>query len=285
MLSGTRNRRTARRPWTRSRRAAGKAASHPAMSALARAGLAARGVMYVLIGIIAVQIALGSSRQQADRTGAVRLVAATPFGSLLLWLLAIGFTGLALWQLSWAAWGSPEAGGRKPRARLLALLKAVIYGAIAFSVFKYALGLGAPTSSDQQSQDLTAKAMQAPGGQAIVAIGGIVVAGIGLYLVYQAWQKRFAKNLRMRSATPRTRKIVLWLGQAGGVARGVVAVTAGVFLIVAAVDANPGQAKGVDSALRALARTPLGPPVLILVALGLVTFGIYSWCEARWRDV
>jgi hypothetical protein len=241
--------------------------------------------MYVLIGIIAVQIAVGSSRQQADRTGAVRLVAATPFGSVLLWLLAIGFVGLALWQLSWAAWGSPEAGGHKTRTRLTALLKAVVYGVIAFSVLKYAVGLGAPASSDQQSRDLTAKAMQAPGGQAIVAIAGIVVAVVGLYLAYQAWQKQFAKNLRMRSASPRTRKVVLRLGQAGGMARGIVAVTAGVFLIVAAADANPGQAKGVDSALRALAHTPLGPVVLILVALGLVTFGVYSWCEARWRNV
>jgi len=297
MLAGTRRQRRARRSWTQlrnrpwghlrhtARNQTKSPAKNPAVSALARAGLAARGVMYLLIGIIAVQIALGSSRQQADRTGAVRLVAATPFGSLLLWLLAIGFAALALWQLSWAVWGSPEAGGRKPRARVMALVKAVFYAVVAFSVFKYALGLGAPASSDQQSQDLTAKAMQAPGGQAIVAIAGIVVAGVGLYLAYQAWQKRFAKNLRMRSASPGTRKTVLWLGRAGGIARGVVAITAGVFLVVAAADANPGQAKGVDSALRALAHTPLGPVLLILVALGLVTFGGYSWCEARWRDV
>jgi hypothetical protein len=285
MLTGTTHRRKAHRRWPGSGRASRPAARGPVVSALARAGLAARGLMYVLIGVIAVQIALGSSRQQADRTGAVRLVAATPFGGLVLWLLAIGFTGLTLWQLSWVAWGSPEAEGRQAKARLTALGQAIVYGAIAFSVFKYAIGLGAPASSDQQSQDLTAKALQAPGGQVIVAIAGIVVALAGCYLAYQAWRKRFAKNLRLRAVSARTAKIVLWLGQAGGIARGVVAVTAGVFLVVAAVDANPQQAKGVDSALRALAHTPLGPVVLILVALGLVTFGAYSGCEARWRDV
>jgi Domain of Unknown Function (DUF1206) len=305
MLTGIRRRRASRRQsrwhWTRPRltprkmsnrtantttkATASRAANSPALAILARAGLAARGVMYVLIGIIAVQIALGSSGQQADRTGAVRLVAATPFGSLLLWLLAIGFAALTLWQLSWAAWGSPDPDGHKPKTRLMALGKAVFYAVVAFSVFKYALGLGAPASSDQQSQDLTAKTLQAPGGQALVAIAGIVVAVVGCCLAWQAWQKRFAKKLRLSSASPRTRRVVLWLGQAGGIARGVVAVTAGVFLIVAAVDANPVQAKGVDSALRALAHTPLGPVLLILVALGLVTFGVYSWCEARWRNV
>jgi Domain of Unknown Function (DUF1206) len=290
MLAGiTHRRRTHRRRphsrWPTGLHASPKVTRNPVVSALARAGLVARGVMYVLIGVIAVQIAVGSTRQQADRTGAVRLVAATPFGALVLWLLAIGLAGLMVWQLSRAVWGSQEQDGRTPKARVTALVKAVVYGVIAFSVFKYALGLGAPASSDQQSQDLTAKAMQAPGGQVIVAIVGFAVAGAGCYLAYQAWQKRFAKNLRLGPASPRTRKVVLWLGQAGGIARGAVAVTAGIFLVVAAIDTNPRQAKGVDSALRTLAHTPLGPVLLILVALGLVTFGVYSGCEARWRDV
>jgi Domain of Unknown Function (DUF1206) len=89
----------------------------------------------------------------------------------------------------------------------------------------------------------------------------------------------------MGSASATTRKAVERLGQVGGIARGAVFATAGIFLVVAAVNANPGQAKGIDSALRALARTPLGPWLLVLVALGLVTFGVFSLCQARWQDV
>jgi hypothetical protein len=84
---------------------------------------------------------------------------------------------------------------------------------------------------------------------------------------------------------PRTRQVVTWLGRAGGMARGAVFVTAGVFLVIAAVRAQPQQAKGVDSALRALALTPLGPWLLLVVAIGLIMFGAYSCCEARWRRV
>lgn len=280
MLAGTtRSRRL------RSRRAARRAAHSPAMAALARAGLTARGVMYIIIGIIAVQIALGSSRQQADRTGAVRLVAATPAGSVLLWLLAIGFAGMALWQLCNALWGSPGRDGHTLARRLGALLKAAFYAVVSGSIFKYALGLGAPPSSNKQSQDLTARLMHAPGGQALVAVAGLVVTVAGLCVAYQAWQKRFMRNLRMGQARLRTRTFVERLGQVGGIARGAVAVTAGIFLVVAAVDASPQQAKGVDSALRALARTPLGPWLLVAVAAGLTVFGLYSFCEARWRDV
>jgi hypothetical protein len=89
----------------------------------------------------------------------------------------------------------------------------------------------------------------------------------------------------MGSASTRTRKAVTRLGQIGGIARGFVFATIGVFLVIAAKDANPKQAKGIDSALRALAHTPLGPVLLVVVALGLATFGLYSWCEARWRAV
>jgi hypothetical protein len=255
------------------------------MSGLARGGLVARGVMYGLIGVIAVQIAVGTSHQQADRSGALRLVAATRFGTAILWLLAIGFAGLTLWRLSEAAFGAAGPDGRKTSARLICLVKAVIYGALTYSILRYALGLGAPTSTNRQSQDLTATALAHPGGQAAVAITGLIIAGVGLYLGNQAYQRKFLRDLRMGSASPTTRRAVTWLGEAGGLARGAVFLTVGIFLVVAAVEAKPSEAKGIDSALRTLAHTPLGPWLLGLVAIGLVIFGVYSCCEARWRQV
>jgi len=277
--------RSARRRSTGARYAGRRAANSRLMAGLARAGLMARGVLYGLIGIIAVEIALGNAHQQADRSGAIRLVAANPFGKVILWLLVVGFAGLTLWRLSEAAFGAAGADGHKTSTRLLCLVKAVIYGALTFSILKYALGLGAPSSTNQQSQDLTATALKHPGGQWAVAIVGVIIAGAGLYLAYQAYRRKFLRDMRMGSASPTTRKAVTWFGEAGGIARGAVFVTVGVFLVVAAADAQPSQAKGIDSALRALAQTPLGPWLLGLVAIGLVLFGVFSCCEARWRQV
>jgi hypothetical protein len=267
------------------RRTGRRAANSTAMAVLARAGLAARGAIYIIVGIIAVQVGLDHSHQQADRTGALRLVARTPFGSVALWLLVIGFAGLALWRLSQAIWGAPGPDGRKTTKRLAALARAVFYGAVTISILKYALGLGSPSSSDKQSKDLTATALHHPGGQAIVIIAGLAFIGGGAYLAYRAFNKKFLKHLRMGSTSPAVRTAVQRLGQVGGIARGVIFATAGVFLVIAGADASPSKAKGVDSALRSLARTPLGPWLLIVVALGLVAFGLYSFCEARWREV
>jgi hypothetical protein len=260
-----------------------RSADNPALAVAARAGLAARGVLYGLIGVIALEIAFGNTKQQADRTGALRLVGQNAFGEIVLWLLAVGFAGMTLWQAAQVAWGAPGPNGKKAVARLEAGAKVVVYAVITFSILKYAIGLGAPPSSDKQSQDLTATVLRYPGGQALIVIVGIALVAGGGYLAFQAWRRKFAENLDLHSVSRATRTTVLRLGQVGGIARGVVFVTAGVFLIIAGADAQPGQAKGVDSALRSLARTPLGPWLLAAVAAGLVVFGAYSCCEARWR--
>jgi hypothetical protein len=277
--------RSARRRTGWARGTGRQAANSSFMAGLARAGFVARGAMYALIGIIAVEIAVGHSHQQADRSGAVRLVAATPFGSVILWLLVLGFAGMTLWRLSEAIWGAAGPDGHKATSRLGSLGRAVIYGVITYGILKFALGLGAPASTNKQSQDLTATALKYPGGQALVAAVGAVIAIAGIVLMYQAWQARFLRRMRMRAASVTTRKAVTRLGQIGGVARGAVFVTIGVFLAIAAVDAKPGEAKGIDSGLLVFARTPLGPWLLVLVAVGLIMFGTFSCCEARWREV
>jgi Domain of Unknown Function (DUF1206) len=270
----------------RSARYAGRRAARSRyLGLLARAGFAARGVLYVIIGCIAIGIAFGHARSQADSAGAVRLIAATPAGLIALWLLAAGFIGLALWRLAEAAYGGPGPGEHKRGSRLAALGKAVVYGVLAFTVVKYAIGAGAPKSSNQQSTDLTASVLRHPGGQAVViALGFALIVG-GAYLAYSSWRRDFVKQLRLAGASHRTRHVVIWLGRVGGIARGAVFAAVGVFLVIAGVKAQPGQAKGIDATLRAFAQTPLGPWLLVVVAAGLVTFGLYSWCEARWRKV
>src|SRR6266581_3907065 len=119
------------------------------LATLARAGLAARGVMYIIIGSLALQIAFGHGGRQADRSGALRLVAQTPFGEAALWLLVVGFAGMTLWRLSEAAYGAPEPGGRKTSTRLGALMRAVFYGFVVYTILAFALGVGAPTSSNK----------------------------------------------------------------------------------------------------------------------------------------
>ena len=262
-----------------------QAARSPVLRWLARAGLVARGVLYLIIGWIAIQVAFGQSSHQADQAGALHLLGRNPAGQVALWLLVVGFAGMCLWRLTEAIFGAAEPDGNKATVRLGSLGRVLIYGFITYGVLKYAIGVGGPKSSDQQSVDLTATAMHHPGGRIAVIVVGVALAGGGLALAWSFARTKFLKKLNTDQLGGRALTVVIWLGRIGGVARGVVFVIAGVFLVIAAADVQPQRAKGIDSALRALTRTPLGPWLLLVVAVGLIMFGAYSCCEARWRRV
>ena len=275
---------TARQAEHTAKSAGHRAADSSAVRWLARAGLAARGVLYVLVGWVALQVAFGHSSQQADRTGALQQISSTPVGGVLLWLLVAGFSGMALWSLSDAVFGAPGADDQhKVSKRLAAAGRAVVYAVIAVNVLKFATGTGGSQSSDKQSVDLTATLLKYPGGPVPVVVIGLALIGGGVYLAYAAWQEKFREDLEFGQAAARISRVMMWLGKFGGLARGAVFVTAGIFLVVAAVQANPRQAKGIDSALRTLASTPLGPWLLVLVAIGLIMFGLFSLGQAKWQ--
>jgi len=260
-----------------------RASDSPVARALARAGLTARGVLYILIGWVAMLVALGQSSHEADQQGALQLLAGQPYGLVSLWLLGIGFAGYALWRLSEAAFGvTGEGNGAGPR--LVSLVRALIYGFFAYLTFKIISGAGGGSQASRQ-QDLTATIMHHPGGQWLVGIFGLAIVIAGLVLVFQGIHRKFLKYLQLSQMSPRTRRLVERLGMIGTAARGAVFALAGVLVVEAAVTYTPAKAGGIDKALLTLRNQPFGEVLLALAALGLIIFGIYGLCEARWRRV
>jgi uncharacterized membrane protein len=268
---------------TRASYTARRASDSPAARALARAGLTARGVLYVLIGWVAILVALGQTSQQADQQGALQLLASQPYGLVSLWLLGIGFAGYALWRLSEAAFGVTGEGSGAG-SRLKSLVRAVIYAFFAYLTFKIISGAGGGSQANKQ-QDLTATVMHHAGGRWLVGLVGLVIVLCGVALVSEGFRRKFLRYLRLGQMTPRTRRIVEWLGVVGTAARGAVFALAGVLVIEAAVTYEPAKAGGIDKALLTLRSQPFGEFLLILAALGLIIFGAYGLCEARWRKV
>jgi hypothetical protein len=262
-----------------------EAASSQWLAVLARGGLVARGVNYVLIGILAGQIAFGTAGRNERRVGALRAVAGHPGGTVVLWLLAVGFAGLTLWRLAEAAYGQAGSEGNKPSKRLASLGGAILYGLVLVGVVGFLVGGASQTSGNHQSKALTARFMSHEGGRWLVLLVGLVVVGAGLAVVVGGVRKTFLKKLSVGQMSTRARETVEVLGVVGVVARGIVFAVVGGFLAVAAATFDAKKAQGLDGALHKVATTPLGPWLLVAVALGLVTFGVYSFCEARWRDV
>ncbi len=263
------------------RGAAHQAANSDAVNKAARVGFLAKGLVYALIGVLAVQVALGDS-QQADQKGALQAVAERPGGTVVLWLMVGGFVGYALWRFSEAAWGRrDETDDRKRTAkRLGSAVNGLVYLAFAVLAFRT---VTSSSSSGSESSSLTAKALEWPGGQVLVGIAGLVVIVIAGALTVRGLKTDFEKHLDTGRMGSTTFTVVRRLGQVGYVARGLVFGLVGVLVVKAALDHQPGKAEGFDVALKSLADAPFGPALLVAAGLGLVCFGAYCVAEARYR--
>jgi hypothetical protein len=262
-----------------------RAARSDTVEALARAGYAVKGVLYGLVGLLALQTALGVGGQTTGTRGAIRAVAGTAFGSVLLWIVAAGLIGYALWRLVQATL-DPEGKGNDAEGvvkRLGYAGSGVIYAGLA--VFALELLLGGGGSGGGGADSWTAMLMRQPFGPWLVGLAGLVGLGIGGYQLYKAWAATFKDKLRLGTLDARARRWIIGISRFGIGARGVVFALGGVFLITAAVQSDPDEARGLDGVLQSVQAQPFGPYLLGLVALGLVAYGAYGLIMARYRSL
>lgn len=252
------------------------------MERLARLGFVARGLVYIIIGFLALKIASGTGNPEADQQGAFTYLGKQSFGQVLLWALALGLASYGLWRLLQAITGQVDGPDRDKLStyRLIDAVKGVIYLVFAIS----AAGIALHSSSGSSTQ-LTKSVMQQPWGPFLIGVLGLIIVISGLAMVIQGWTRDFAKYLDNNKATGHTRDLLVKVGRVGYVARGVVFALAGGFVVYGAVQTDPSKTDGLDVALSSLADAPLGVGLLIAVALGLIAFGLYSLAESRYRRV
>ena len=249
-----------------------------ALQAGARAGYGVSGLLHLLIGWIAIQIAWSGGGKPADQSGALQTLAVTTVGWLTLWVAVVGFVALGLWQLAFGLAARPAKDSSRWAARAKGTSKAVLYLALAWTAFSAAKGH--PKSSKAQSADFTATLLQHTGGRLLVAAIGLAIIGVGGYHVVKGWRRKFLQDLSGHPGAFATRA-----GVVGYVAKGVALAVVGVLFVTAAVQNSPTKATGLDGGLRLLRQQPFGPWLLTAVALGIAAYGIYSFARARYVRV
>lgn len=259
-----------------------KAESSDALDHAVRVGLVGYGVVHLLIAWLALQLAFGDRSGKASSSGALHQLAQSGLGRTSLYVVAAGFAALVLWQGLEAAVGRrDEEGGKRVWKRFVSAVKTVVYATLGYSALDIASG---SDTSGGGTDTWTAKLMAMPAGVWLVAAVGLVLAGVGVNLVYRGWAEKFLSKLDVDGSTGRSGRAYALVGKAGYTAKGVAFVIVGMLFLSAAWTHDPEKSGGLDQALSKLLEQPFGVPMLVAVAVGIACFGAFCFAWARHLD-
>jgi hypothetical protein len=259
--------------------AARSAHESPWLDRAIQVGLVAYGVVHLMVGWLALQLAFGEKGESASNAGALHALAEQPLGGVLIWAIAVGMTLLVLWRLLEFAFGYPEVSdeGKRWRKRLTSLGKAVIYGVLGWSAVKVAVGDGSKGGTDS----MTAKVMDLPGGQFIVGAVGLAVIAYGVALMVRGWTEKFTEHLDAQGQSGKDGSAYIMLGKVGYIAKGIAIALVGGLFCYAAVQHEPKKSGGLDQALQTVLEYPFGQAILVAIGVGIACYGLFCFARAK----
>jgi hypothetical protein len=255
-----------------------------AFEVLSRAGFVARGLIYVIIGFFAFEVAVSDTGKLTNQQGAIETVSNQPLGGFVLLLLVVGLGGYAIWRLFRAMLGHGPEDSDSTLARLGGLGSGVAYAGLCIAAIKVLTGSPAAGPSSKPGQT-TAGVFDWPAGRWLVGLAGIVVLAVAAYQLWKGIRQKFLEEIKTERMSTATETWITWIGTIGHVARAIVFGLAGWFLVKAAYEFDAKEAVGLDGALTKVLDAAYGPWLLGFVAAGLIAFGVYSISEARYRRI
>jgi hypothetical protein len=255
------------------------------LAALARVGLVAKGVSFAIVGVLALELALGQGGKSTSREGALATLARHSFGKALLVALAAGFAAYALWRVAQALFERDEEDTKRWGKRAGYLGRAAIYAGLTYSAIKLTTGHTATESQNKRAHKAAAEVLSWPAGRWLVGLAGACIVGVGLYNGYRGVTRSFEEKWNTGEMSDAVRRWATRVGVVGLLARLVVFCLIGGFAIKAAVEYDPNEAIGLDGALQKLTHQSYGPWLLGLTAAGLLAYALFCFADARYRRV
>ena len=255
------------------------------LETVGRIGYAAKSVIYVAVGLLSANAARGGGKAQ-DSRDVLQAVVEQPFGKILLTALLGGIACYVVWRAILVVSPNAEKGAKAWLIRAQSLVSAAIYSGLGIAAFHVLTGSGsAGGGGDSSARGWTAQLMSAPAGKWLVVAAGLAFGAYAIAQWRRAWTRSFERKLGLSSLSANARQTVTRISAGGIAARGVAFCLAGIFLVVAGLQADPSKARGLSGSLNSLRDQPYGPWLLAIVALGLAAYGVYCALKARFGRI
>jgi hypothetical protein len=266
---------------------------HPGVVKFGRVGWFAKGAVYLIAGVLALLVAAKASGwssaastpdQEASPTGALKTIAQTSGGPLLMWVLAVGLLVYAAWRVVTAF----LPGGSDTEAvvkRLGYMVSAVLYITFAATAISLARSGPATANGNTSVTSLSGRLMAQSGGRLVVGIAGAIAIGAGLYRLLKGFKGDVTDELDLSALSPVRRRWTERLGAIGEVGRGLGIGLIGFFLLRAALTYDAAQATGLDGALRRLATETWGVLVVVVIGVGFAAYGVFCVATFTHREL
>jgi len=265
------------------KKASQKVAYSRLMETLARLGYGVRGLLYIMIGFLALQVALGKGGAPTDMKGAIAAISKQPGGLVFLWVILIGLVSYSLWGVVRAVF-DPLQKGHDTKGLLARggfLFSAASYALLIPGTYGLISGTGSAASSGATQQSMT-KIMSSPLGHWAIGLIGLAVIAGGVHQIIEGFNNSFDKQFQTYAMNAQEVKIATQLGRFGTATRGFIFALIGVLMCLAVYQSSSNQIIGIDTVLKTILSQPFGIWLLGIVAAGLIAFGIYSMLSAAW---
>ncbi len=257
------------------------------IEALARFGYAAKGTIYALVGILAVQAAFNWGGKVTGTTGAFETIANQPFGKVMLFLIAVGLVGYVIWRAVAAIFDPEhdENGAKNVLRRLSYAVSALVYGSLAIAAFRIALSSDSSSGSSGGSNQQTAALLSQPFGRWLVGLVAASAVAYGFYCIYRGIKTKFRKKLKLSEMSQTEESWAIRIGRFGLISKGIVSTIVGYFFAQAARSSDASEAKNTAGALQVIQQQPFGAVLMGIIAFGMLAYGLHLIIQARYRRI
>ncbi|WP_020571706.1 DUF1206 domain-containing protein [Neolewinella persica] len=252
---------------------------HNARYGLFRIGSAAKGLVYLLMGVFCLAAAVGVARSTGGPQEIIRWLGSNPFGRIVYFLLGLGLLAYSVWRW-YKFFANPQRDGWFSRVNSISV--GVAYAGLALYTF---MQFFREQTGEDVRKDLLQHLLSFSWGEAAVYLIAVLVVGAGVAALQLGISNQHMKDVEHWELTERQESVFRNIGRTGLSGVAIVYFIMAWSLFRVGQQQNGNEFRGVGESLAALEGWTIGWWLLALTGVGLLAYGIFMFLRVKYERV